>query len=116
MPCKEFWNPKAKQQIQNLLCICRKAGKLELGLEPTRKALRANRICGVLVCQDTSEKSRKEAKFMCSQVQVSCLDIPMTKIEVGQYIGTAAGVLGVLDGGFFRRMTELTMESEAVTT
>ena len=120
MPCKNNWNPNAAIRLQNLLGICRKAGKLELGAEPSVRALTAGRLYGVLVCLDTSEKSRKEARFHCARAGVPCLDIPLTKQDVGRCAGRGAGVLGVSDEGFFRRMAELSAadawKSGAVTT
>lgn len=104
-----------RQSWQGILSICRKAGKLAMGLEPAKDALYRGAAAGVLVASDASEKTRKEALFFCDQAQVPCLSVPFTKIEMGQMIGRAAGVLAVCDTGFFRKMQEIAAQAEMET-
>lgn len=59
-----------RQNWQGILSICRKAGKLAMGLEPTKDAMYRGTVSGVLVASDASAKTRKEAAFYCGQAQV----------------------------------------------
>lgn len=104
-----------RQNWQGLLTICRKAGKLAMGLDPTKDALYRGIAAGVLTASDASEKSRKEAAFFSSQAEVPLIELPFSKAEMGQIIGRAAGVLAVCDDGFFRRMQEIAAQDETET-
>ena len=81
-----------RQNWQGILSICRKAGKLAMGLEPTKDAMYRGTVSGVLVASDASAKTRKEAAF-------------------AQMIGRGSGVLAICDDGFFRKM-QLLAEQE----
>lgn len=107
---------RCKQNLQGLLTICRKAGRISMGLEPAKSAVQGGRASGLLVCTDASTRSKKEAAFYAQRAGLSCLEIPFTKLEMGQCIGRAAGVLAVCDDGFFRRIQALIqqMESEKI--
>ncbi len=78
-----------------------------MGLAPTKDALTQSRACCVLVAQDASEKTRKEACFFSSNANVPLLDLPFTKLEMAQCVGRASGVFAVCDRGFTKRMQEL---------
>lgn len=101
-----------KQNLQGLLTICRKAGKLQLGLTPVTEHLQQGQVSGVMVCQDTASKSKKEARFQCRRQGVPCIELPFTKEEMGWVIGRACGVIAVCDDGFFRRFQELVTQTE----
>ena len=48
-----------KKRWQGMLTICRKAGKLTMGLEPTKDAMYQGTAAGVLAASDVSEKTYK---------------------------------------------------------
>ena len=105
MHCKQNW--------QGILSICRKAGKLAMGLEPTKDAMYRGTVAGVLVASDASVKTQKEAAFYSSQAQVPCLILPFTRADFAQMIGRGCGVLGVCDDGFFRKMQTMAKQEDA---
>ncbi|ERJ91425.1 ribosomal protein L7Ae [Ruminococcus callidus ATCC 27760] len=105
------WNMHYRQNWQGILSICRKAGKLAMGLEPTKDAMYRGTVSGVLVASDASAKTRKEAAFYCGQAQVPCLELAFTKADFAQMIGRGSGVLAICDDGFFRKM-QLLAEQE----
>lgn len=100
-----------KQRWQGSLSICRKAGKLAMGLEPAKDALYRGTAAGLLVALDASEKTKKEALYFCAQAQVPCLELPFSKMELGQIVGRACGVLAVCDNGFMRKMQTFIQQS-----
>ena len=100
-----------RQNWQGILSICRKAGKLAMGLEPAKDAMYRGTVSGVLVASDASAKTRKEAAFYCGQAQVPCLELAFTKADFAQMIGRGSGVLAICDDGFFRKM-QLLAEQE----
>lgn len=102
-----------KQSLQGILTICRKAGRFSMGLEPAKDAVYGGRASGLLVCTDASARSKKEAAYFAGQAEIPCLEIPFTKLEMGQCVGRAAGVLAVCDDGFFGRIAALMQQPEA---
>ena len=53
--------------------------------------------------------------FFSGQAQVPCLVVPFTKLEMGQTIGRASGVLAVCDDGFFQKMVQMAREEDAAS-
>ncbi len=102
-----------KRNWQGILSICRKSGRLAMGLEPAKDALVRGTAAGLLMASDASEKSKKEAYYFSAQAQVPCLTLPLSKGELGQYIGRACAVLAVCDEGFMRRMQAIAAQDEA---
>ena len=102
-----------RQNWQGILSICRKAGKLAMGLEPTKDAMYRGEVFGVLVASDAAPKTQKEAAFYCSQAEVPCLQLDFTKADFAQMIGRGSGVLAVCDEGFFRKMQTIAAKENA---
>ena len=102
-----------RQNWQGILSICRKAGKLAMGLEPTKDAMYRGEVFGVLVASEASPKTQKEAAFYCSQAEVPCLQLDFTKADFAQMIGRGSGVLAVCDEGFFRKMQTIAAKENA---
>ena len=100
-----------KQKLWILLTICRKAGKMQMGLEPAKDALLHQTAAGLLLAADASENTKKEAAFFSAKAGVPLLELPFTKFEMGQAVGRASAVFAVCDAGFFRRMQALTREN-----
>ena len=73
-----------KQKLWNLLTICRKAGKMQMGLEPAKDALLHQTAAGLLLAADASENTKKEAAFFSAKAGVPLLELPFTKFEMGQ--------------------------------
>ena len=94
-------------RVLSLLTICRKAGKLEIGMDPVKDACNNFKAKCVLVTQDISPKSLKEIKYVCSDK-----DIPVYKINVGidevwATLGRKSVILGVCDIGFTKKFSQM---------
>lgn len=94
-------------ELQGILTICRKAGKMSLGLSPSVEAVKRGRARGVLVCSDISKKSRKEAQFQTERAKIPLLSMPYTRMELSQFMGMQVGVLAICDNGFWERVRQL---------
>lgn len=104
MNCKQSWN--------GILTICRKAGKLTMGLEPARESLLRGEAAGILIASDVSARTRRQALFFSQQAQVPWLPLPFSKEEIGQIIGRGSGVIAVCSDGFFQRMQEIAAQTQ----
>ncbi|MBQ8687946.1 MAG: ribosomal L7Ae/L30e/S12e/Gadd45 family protein [Ruminococcus sp.] len=94
----------------SLLTICRKAGRLVMGFDPSKEEIQAGRAKGVFVTKDASEKTKKEMRFFCSGAGVPLREIAVSMYEIQQAVGRKAGVLAICDAGFAGRLMELAEE------
>jgi ribosomal protein L7Ae-like RNA K-turn-binding protein len=92
------------QKLTNLISICRKAGKMEIGFAPMKEALQTGRVCGVITACDISQKTYKEVCYYCQKHQVPVCAVPLTMEQIGSAIGRKAAVVSILDQGFFDSM------------
>ena len=91
----------------SLLTICCKAGKLQIGMDPVKEVCRNHQAYCVLVASDISTKSRKEIKFVCDQEQIQIFDLDATIDDIWGSLGKKAGILGVLDRGFTKKLSTM---------
>lgn len=95
------------QKLTGLLSVCRKAGRMEIGFAPMLEALRAGKVSGVITAAEISPKTYKEVCYHCGKAGVPVCPMPMTQEQLGAAIGRKAAVIGILDDGFFNRISEL---------
>lgn len=86
-----------------LLSMCRRAGKLCMGMDAVKGACYTGEAAGVYVATDLSEKSLKEVKYVCYKNSVRLYDVGLTMQEIGESIGKRAGILAICDGGFNKK-------------
>ena len=91
----------------SLLTMCRKAGKLVLGMDPVKDACRNFTAKGVLVSADISPKSLKEALFVSSQVHIPVYELDANMEEIWASLGKKVVVLGVCDLGFKKKLSTM---------
>lgn len=83
-----------------LLTMCRKAGKLRLGMDMTKTSCKNGEAAAVFVASDFSAKSLKEVKFVCSRENVPLYSLGITMEEIWYDLGKKVGVMTITDGGF----------------
>lgn len=88
--------------IKGLLTICRRAGKLILGMDEVKSACRSGKACGVITASDTSEKSFREIAFVCKEEAVPLYRTEMTKDDIALALGKVFGIMAVVDNGFMK--------------
>lgn len=83
--------------------MCRRAGRLRMGMDMTKDACAAGEAKAVLVAEDVSAKTLKEVKFVCAKygVKLYAMGIPMD--EIGFELGKRVGILAVCDDGFAKK-------------
>ena len=89
-----------------LITMCRKAGKLSLGLDMAKEACKNGSACGCVAATDLSEKSLKELRFVCGKFDVPLFSLGITMDEVWQELGKRAGIMAVNDKGFWKALTK----------
>lgn len=88
--------------ISGLLTICRRAGKLVLGMDEVKSACRSGKAKGVLITSDISAKSFKEIAFVCGEEEIPLYRCDMTMDDIGAALGKVYGIIAVADSGFMK--------------
>lgn len=84
----------------SLLGLARRAGRLEAGFDPCRRAARAGRAALLAAAGDISEKTYKNLCYEARRAGIPALRLPWPMAELGRACGVRAGVLAVNDKGF----------------
>lgn len=71
----------------NYMALARKAGRIELGEEPTGAAARAQHARLVIVANDAGDHTWRKAKSFVAGTEQLCIKVPFTKDQLGQAIG-----------------------------
>ncbi|MFT3950506.1 MAG: 50S ribosomal protein L7 [Oscillospiraceae bacterium] len=98
-------------KIMSLLTVCRRAGKLALGADLVKDALKTGTAWGVFAASDLSEKSLKELRFHCARYSRPLFPLGMTMDEVSEQLGKRTGALAVCDAGFFKKAKAIIEET-----
>jgi ribosomal protein L7Ae-like RNA K-turn-binding protein len=83
-----------------MIMICKKAGRLILGFDAVKKNILNGKVKMVLLTQDVSENTKKEALFVCENSSIKCYSVPYTMEHTEFYLSKKSAVLGVADEGF----------------
>lgn len=86
--------------ILRLLGIAKKAGKLEIGEEPTGAAARARQARLILVARDAADNTFRRVRHFADAGNVIWVSVPATKEELGRALGrTSCAMLAIMDVG-----------------
>lgn len=83
-----------------LISICRKAGKLVMGMDMVKDACNTGTAKAVFTAADFSPKSLKEVKFVCARNGVKLYSLGITMDEIGAGLGKRTGTIAMTDAGF----------------
>ena len=87
----------------SLLSLCVKAQRLVCGFDAVIEAVENKSAKLVLIAQDISDKTRKNAEFMCDKYKVQYSYLPATIDEIWYSTGKKAGGTGGYGRGACRR-------------
>ncbi|MBQ8107608.1 MAG: ribosomal L7Ae/L30e/S12e/Gadd45 family protein [Ruminococcus sp.] len=83
-----------------LISMCRKAGRLVMGMDMVKDACKTGTAKAVFTAKDFSVKSLKEVKFVCHRYGVKLYALDLTMDEVANSMGKRSGVIAMTDAGF----------------
>ena len=100
--------------ILHLLGLARKAGRLEIGEEPVGAVCRARQARLVLLASDAADNTiRRASHFSQSAKNTICLQLPLTKAELGSGLGrTACAMAALTDVGFAAAVAQRLAQSD----
>ena len=90
----------SEKSKSGLISMCRKAGKLVMGMDMVKDACAVGTAKAVFVANDLSAKSQKEVRYTCARYSVKLYALGMTMDEIADGIGKRTGVLAMTDAGF----------------
>ncbi len=88
------------RKTANLLTICIKAGKIVKGFDSACDAVKNGTAYCILTASDASEKTVKEAGFICEKYSVPLIRTELSKDEIACLCGKVTAVIAVCDKGF----------------
>lgn len=93
----------------NLLGLARRAGKLSLGHDAAKGAVRFGKAHLIILSSDASDRLKEEfeGRISVSESDIQILFTDYTMYAIGTAIGSKAGVLTVDDKGFAERLSYL---------
>ena len=83
-----------------IISMCRKAGKLVMGMDMVKDACALGNAKAVFAAADLSDKSLKEVRYSCARYDVKLYALGLTMDEVAEGIGKRTGVIAMVDSGF----------------
>ncbi len=83
-----------------MITICKKAGKLAVGMDMVKKVCREGAAAAVFITTDISEKSFKEVRYICARNSVKLYRLEMTMDDMWYGLGKRAGIIAMTDHGF----------------
>lgn len=101
-----------EDELLHLLGIARRAGKLALGTEATRDAVRRRRAVLLLFASDLSPHTVSDLSPQAERNGVPMRHLHATMDELGAALGKRAGVIAVNDRGFAKKLLALTAGNE----
>lgn len=93
-------NLQRKRKTSDLLSICFKAGKAVRGFDSAKEKVLGGEAFCVLTAADASEKTVKEARFVCGKYNVPVIAVELEKADIGRLCGKETAVIAVCDKGF----------------
>ena len=83
-----------------MITICKKAGKLAVGMDMVKKVCGEGAAAAVFITTDISEKSFKEVRYICARNSVKLYRLEMTMDDMWYGLGKKAGIIAMTDHGF----------------
>lgn len=96
-----------KSRVLSLISLSKKAGKLVLGFDVTKKEIFKGTVDCIFVCCDLSEKTLKEVNYICSDMEVEVKELPITLDEMWYEVGKRSGVICITEYGFVKKISAL---------
>ncbi len=94
-------------RILSLLGICRRAGKLVIGAEPSIESITKKKSQLIIYANDFSRKSAKPVLEASHKNNVRTYSVNRCKDEISLAVGKLCGVMSVEDKGFAEKLVQL---------
>lgn len=89
-----------------LFGMARRAGRLALGTEASKQAVRDRKAHMIFIAADLAQRTERDLVQLCGE-RLRVLRLPYNIDTVSQAVGKKTGIITVCDGGFAKRAREL---------
>ena len=94
-------------KILSFLGLCRRAGKLIVGAEPSIESINKHKAKLIIFAKDFSKNSSKPVLSAIHEHNIKALTLNRRKDELSYAIGKLCGVVAVEDEGFAKKLIVL---------
>ena len=94
------------ERLTGFLGLCRRAGAVTPGFDAAMEKVKGGAAVLVLVAQDCSPKTKKEAEFFCKE-HVPVMTLPLSMDDMVHIFRKRVAVLAVLDTNFAKKLQTL---------
>ncbi len=99
--------------VLNLLGLCRKAGKLSLGHDACKLALKAGNAALCIICCDASQRLNDEITSLAENAGVKIFDVTYSMLDIKNATSFKAAVFTVDDEGFAKTLIKKIDENKS---
>lgn len=78
-----------------------------MGFDSVKEAILTHKVHVVILSSDISAKTEKEIRFFAEKNQVRVINASVTMAEIEYGTGRKAGVIGICDEGFAKKVLTL---------
>ena len=101
------------EEILTFLGLCRKSGRMVLGMDPVGEAVRTGRAKLIITAGDAGGNTLKKARHMAGQIPLGHIVLPFGKDVLGRSLGfKSCSIIAVLDEGFAAGLIKKSTEEE----
>ena len=97
-------------KIYGILGIAAKAGKIVSGFEAIEESVKKKKVNLIIVAKDTSEKTKKEMRFICDKYGITLIVFGKIKDNSHSIGKQNRAIIGICDQGLAKRFLELINE------
>lgn len=102
------------QKVCGLIGLAKKAGKITAGSDACMEAIENKKIKLVLIAQDTSDRTKKQFKEKCEELNIQIHEI-LTIEELSRAIGKPnKAVIGIKEKGFAEAISKIIDGGEVI--
>lgn len=98
-------------KLIGLITICRKAGRMVMGFDPSKEAIEGGKAFSIILASDISPKTEKEIRFFAGRRNVPVAVSGCTINDLYCSLGKKVGVIAICDEGFSKKALALTEEN-----
>ena len=97
----------------NLLGLCRRAGRLSLGHDACKQAIKRGKAKLCIVCSDVSKRLSDEISVPANAHNKTVYDVSYTMLDIKQALSFKAAVFTVDDEGFAKSLIAKLKENQS---
>lgn len=84
----------------SLLGICRRAGRMSMGHDACKQALKSGSAQACFICSDASERLKDEISYLAENAEIGFYLLKYSMFDISQATGFKASVFTIDDVGF----------------